>query len=124
MAEAKEYIVHSEAGGSINISEEVVAVIAATALLDVAGAYVPGATKVNGSPSLDRKHLGKVVKLNFDQSNPDCVSITCSLLVTYGSVILDVATAVQNTVKDTVEGVTGLKVTAVDVNVYGISFQS
>lgn len=123
MADTKEYISHPEEGGSINISEEVVSVLAATTLLDVAGAHVPGCTRgANGAPSIDRKRLAKAVKLTFDEAKPGSVTITCNIYVNYGSVIMDVAQAVQTAVKENVEAVTGLDVTKVNVNVFGISF--
>ena len=123
MGDTKEYISHPETGGSINISEEVVAVLAATTLLDVPGAHVPGCVRSsNGAPSIDRKRLAKAVKLTFDAEKPDSVIITCNVYVNYGSVIMDVARCVQAAVKEHVEAVTGLDVTKVNVNVFGISF--
>ena len=125
MAEYKEYITHVENGGTINISEEVVAAIAATTAMEVEGVVIPGACKDGeGCKSIDKKRLFKSVRMNFDENSVDTVSsIECSIYVRFGHTILDVAGAVQASVKETVEAVTGLKVDKVNVNVCGVAFK-
>ncbi len=123
MSESKEYITRSEEGGTINISEEVIAVIAATTMLDVAGVCIPGCSKgKDGYQTIDKKRLAKTVRLKFESPPSESVTIECSILVRFGSTIIEVASAVQSAVKETVEAVTGLSVSKVNVNVYGISF--
>ncbi len=124
MPERKEYITHVEEGGTININEEVVAVIAAATALEVNGAVIPGACKDGqGCKTIDKKRLFKSVKMDFDDDAQDTVnSIECSIYVRFGFNIVDVATAVQTAVKETVGAVTGLKVEKVNVNVCGVAF--
>ncbi|MBR6812346.1 MAG: Asp23/Gls24 family envelope stress response protein [Oscillospiraceae bacterium] len=124
MPERKEYITHVEEGGTININEEVVAVIAAATVLEVNGAVIPGACKDGqGCKSIDKKRLFKSVNMCFDETKEDTVSsIECSIYVRFGHNIVEVASAVQTAVKETVEAVTGLTVEKVNVNVCGVAF--
>jgi len=123
MADAKEYIRHMEQGGTINISQEVVAVLAATTLLDVQGAHVPGCTKsATGAAAIDRKRVAKAVSMVYDTKKEDSVVVDCNIYVDYGCVITDVAKAVQTAVKENLEAITGLFVSKVNVNVLGICF--
>jgi uncharacterized alkaline shock family protein YloU len=124
MGESKEYITSIEEGGTVNISEEVIAVIAAATMLDVSGVCIPGCCKTaGGSQTADKKRLARAVRLSFSTPPSGTVAIECNILVRYGHTIIDVASAVQSAVKETIEAVTGLTVSKVDVNVYGISFK-
>ena len=54
MGESKEYITSIEEGGTVNISEEVIAVIAAATMLDVSGVCIPGCCKTAGNQTADK----------------------------------------------------------------------
>lgn len=121
MGENKEYVTSSEELGSINISEEVLSVIAAAAAMEVEG--VGGVTSPGGkdlTERLGRKNVGRGARI---QVADDSVQIELGILVKYGSSVQDVARAVQDAVSANVESMSGLTVQAVNVTVSGIAFE-
>ena len=120
MADNKEYYTQSAQGGSIQISEEVVASVAAMAVLEVEG--VCGLSSSIGTDiaeMLGRKTLAKGIRLVPEEDNS--LRIDCDVVAKYGSSIFSLAEAVQESVKSSVESVTGMAVTQVNVNICGIS---
>ncbi len=122
MAEGKDYISHSEELGSISISEEVLAVIAGAAALEVEGVSALGYTLGGDMASVvnNRKSLARGVRLSVEE---DRVAVELTILVQYGYVVIDVAKAVQDAVSSAVENTSGLTVTSVNVTVSGITLQ-
>ncbi|MDE6281553.1 MAG: Asp23/Gls24 family envelope stress response protein [Oscillospiraceae bacterium] len=121
MADGKEYISHEGELGSVSISEEVLAVIAAAAAVDVEGVSCLG----NGvgrelSDPANRKALTRGVRLWVEDER---VSVDLPILVRYGYVVTDVAKAVQDAVFSAVENTSGLEVAQVNVTVVGVTFQ-
>ncbi len=122
MADSKEYISHGEDLGSISISEEVLAVIAGAAALDVEGVGALGST-LNGDAAAvvnNRKSLAKGIRLLVEEEK---VTVDVTILVRYGYGVTDVAKAVQENVFNAVENTSGLTVAAVNVTVSGVTFQ-
>jgi len=120
MAESKEYCTHTDELGSIHISEEVLAVIAAAAALEVEG--VNGLSANLGSDLaelLGKKNLARGIRI---QVTEEAVEVELSILVKYGYPIPDVARAVQDAVYTNIESMSGLRVEAVNINVGGIVF--
>ncbi len=117
----KEYVSQIEEMGSIHISEEVVSSIAAAAAVEVEGVSSLAANLGSDIAELlsNRKNLSKGVRLQMTEEG---VVVDVAVLVKYGNAIQDVAKAVQDAVISGVEAMTGLTVTAVNVNVVGISF--
>ena len=121
MADNKEYITYPEKAGSINISEEVVAAIAGSAVFDVDG--VDG---LYSSPGKDlaeiigKKSLTKGVRIKVED---DGVSVDVFLTVKAGKAVCDIGKAVQDSVKTAVEATTGLSVCAVNVHISGVTFK-
>lgn len=104
--------------GKINISEEVIAVVAGVASSEVAG--VAGMnTSISGGISdlLGKKNHAKGVKVAIEG---DEVKISVAIAVDYGCNIPTVSCEVQEKVKREVETMTSLKVVAVDVYVNSI----
>lgn len=122
MADNKEYISHGEDLGSISISEEVLAVIAGAAALDVEGVSALGSTLNGDAASVvnNRKSLAKGIRLAVDGEK---VTVDVTILVQYGYGVTDVAKAVQENVFNSVESTSGLTVEAVNVAVTGVTFQ-
>lgn len=120
MAESREYISRPDEMGEINISEEVLAMIAAAAALEVEGVSALG-SGVGGDMAAvaTRKGLSKAVRLAVDE---DKVDVDLALLVSYGSAVPDVARAVQDAVIGAVENTSGLRVSSVNVTVTGVTF--
>ena len=122
MSENKEYVTRCEEQGNVYISEEVLAGISAAAALEIEG--VSGLTANLGSDIaelLGKKSLAKGVSVKTED---DKVAVTLSILMAYGHTIPEVGKAVQEAVKNAVESMTGLEVSAVNVNVAGISLQA
>ena len=64
-------------------------------------------------------HEGKGVRVVFDDTDDNTVSITVYPVISYGKIIPEVAWLVQEKVKHDVERFTGLSVESVDVYVCG-----
>ena len=105
--------------GKINISEEVIAVVAGVASAEVKGVAGMNASLASGiTDLLGKKNYAKGVKVSIEE---DEVKISVSITVNYGCNIPDVAGEVQEKVKREVETMTSLKVVAVDVFVNAIA---
>lgn len=105
--------------GSINISNEVVSIVASLAASSVKG--VSGmVSSISGgfAELLGKKNMSKGVRVSVTEKN---VSLDLSIIVEYGAKIPDVAWKIQEKVKSEVEAMTGLNVTAVNVSVEGVN---
>ncbi|MGL5414271.1 Asp23/Gls24 family envelope stress response protein [uncultured Clostridium sp.] len=106
--------------GVVKISDEVVSVIAGIAAEEIDGIleFQNGVTS-NISQMLKgkKKSSGKAVKVSLEE---DRAKIEMAVTVKYGVKILDVIGQVQENVKRTVEAMTGLEVSTVDVYVQNI----
>ena len=104
----------------IQISNDVVAVIAGVAVSEVpgvagmAGGFAGGITEVLSG----KKNLAKGIKVDVDGTK---AKIDVNIIVEYGSRIPDVAFEIQNRVKKAVENMTGLNVEEVNVHVQGVN---
>ena len=104
----------------IQISSDVVAVIAGVAVSEVqgvsgmSGGFAGGITEVLSG----KKNLAKGIKVDIDEGT---AKIDVNIIVEYGSRIPDVAFEIQNRVKKSVENMTGLKVEEVNVHVQGVN---
>ena len=123
MSEMKEYISRADELGNIHISEDVLAVIAAAAALEVEGVHGLAANLGSDLAELlgGKKNLAKGIRT---QVADQAVSVDISIVVKYGYLIPDVAKAVQDAVCSSMESMSSLTVTAVNVNVSGISLES
>ena len=120
MAENKEYYVQEVTDGSIQISEDVVASIAAMAVLEVEGVCgLSGNLGAELAEMLGKKSLGKGIRITPAEN--DSLVIDCNIVVQFGQAIFDLAKSVQDAVKSSVESVTGLTVNQVNVNISGIA---
>ena len=121
MAEGKEYITCPDELGSIHISEDVLAVTAAAAALEVEGVGGLAANLGNNIAELlvGRKNLSKGVRVVMVEST---VTVDISVLVRYGSAVQKVARSVQDGVASAIEIASGMTVDAVNVHVVGVTF--
>lgn len=107
----------------IKISNDVVAVIAGVAVSEVngvagmAGGFAGGISEVFSG----KKNMAKGIKVDKTETT---AKIDVNIIVEYGSRIPDVAFDIQNRVKTAVEGMTGLKVVAVNVHVQGVNTEA
>ena len=110
-----------EIATNLNISEDVIGIIAGLAASEVEGiagmtlGFVDGINQILGSS----KKYSKGVKIEL---NGKKVTVDIFVNVKYGVRIPDVAWAAQTAVKNAVENMTGLEVAAVNINVQGITF--
>lgn len=105
--------------GSVNISDEVVAVISSMAANEVDGvAGMVNSVAGGFAELLGMKNLSKGVKTVREG---DSVTIYLAVIVEYGAKIPDVSWNIQTKVKADVEAMTGLNVNGVNVSVEGIT---
>ena len=108
-----------EGNNGIKIANDVISVIAGVAVSEVqgvasmAGGFAGGISEVLSG----KKNLSKGIKVDADEKE---VRIDVNIIVEYGSRIPDVAFEIQNRVKKSVESMTGLKVSEVNVHVQGV----
>ena len=113
------YITIRDDKGSINISEDVIAVIAGNAISEVEGiAAFSNTSGADLSDLIGKKPAAKGIRVSFEQENV-CVDI--SVMLRYGASITGVAEKVQRAVAAAVESMTGLK-SSVNVHVTGVLF--
>ena len=109
----------TEENEGIQISNDVIAVIAGVAVSEVqgvasmSGSFAGGITEVLSG----KKNMAKGIKV---EKTDNKAKIDVNIIVEYGSRIPDVAYEIQNRVKKAVEGMTGFKVEEVNVHVQGV----
>lgn len=107
----------------IQISNDVIAVIAGVAVSEVngvagmAGGFAGGISEVLSG----KKNLAKGIKVEATETE---AKIDVNIIVEYGTRIPDVAFEIQNRVKKAVESMTGLKVEEVNVHVQGVNTEA
>ena len=99
--------------GQVKISNDVVATIAGLAALEVEGVET-------NTTFTDKILKNNGVKIQIEDGK---VTLDVVITVEYGMVIPDVCTKVQENVKNTVETMTGLEVSQVNIQVQEISFK-
>lgn len=108
--------------GNIKISVDVVGKIAGIAASEIDGvsdmhtSFVGGVAQIFGG----KKNSSQGVKVEITD---DMANIDLYLVVEYGVKIPELAWNVQERVKENVENMTGLTVTAVNIHIEGINFQ-
>ena len=109
----------SEAEG-IKISNDVIAVIAGVAASEVPGVATMAGSFTGGLTEAlkGKKNLAKGIKV---EATDTTAKIDVNIIVEYGSRIPDVAFEIQNRVKKSVENMTGLKVSEVNVHIQGVN---
>lgn len=120
MADNKEYVTQTDELGNIHISEEVLAVIAAAAALEVEGVSSLASGGKDIGDLLGKKNLARGVHVQVENEQ---VSVELAIMVKYGYTIMDVARAVQDAVFTNIESMSSLTVQAVNINVGGVSFE-
>ncbi len=115
----KDYVSHPDEKGSINISEEVIAVIAANAALDTEG--VVALTSSAGKDISDRaakKGSLKGVKLYVED---EIIMVDVWIIAEMGVSVSGTAVKVQEAVTSNIESMTGFSVSEVNVHVCGVA---
>ena len=104
---------------NIQIADDVVAIIAGKAVSETPGVYAMAGGFAGGISEVlsGKKNLSKGIKVDVGEKE---TKIDVNIVVEYGSRIPDIAFDIQNRVKTAVEGMTWLKVVAVNVHVQGV----
>mgnify|MGYP004554593171 CR=1 FL=1 len=104
---------------NIQIADDVVAIIAGKAVSDAPGVYAMAGGFAGGISEVlsGKKNLSKGIKVDVGEKE---TKIDVNIIVEYGSRIPDVAYEIQTRVKKSVENMTGLKVSEVNVHVQGV----
>jgi len=108
--------------GEVNIVPEVIATIISRTVISIPG--VAGlATRAKGGIGtlLGTKELEKGINVDLRENKE--VSTTISVILEYGSIIIDIAKEIQKKVKRELETKTGLKITGVNVNIQGVHIE-
>jgi uncharacterized alkaline shock family protein YloU len=119
MGEYKGYIRNVDEKGSINISEDVIAVIVAAAATEVEGVqglfYAYGKELTN---IISKKGLSKGVKLLIEEDN---VAIDIYIMAEMGYPVNEMGAEIQRNVMSAVESAVGVTVKAVNGHICGVS---
>ncbi len=107
--------------GTVKIADDVVALIAAFAALEVEGvAAMSGETTGAELSKGGMKKLGKSVRVEIRKS---VVKVEVAIVVEYGFNIPETSGQVQAKIKSAIESMTGLAVEDVDIHVAGIAMK-
>lgn len=102
--------------GNVKISDDVVATIAGLAAAEIEGVF--GMSGGFADIFAGKKNLSKGVKVEIAE---DEATVDLYVIVDYGVKIPDIAWKVQENVKNTVETMTGLRVSDVNIHVQGVN---
>ncbi|MCL2367141.1 MAG: Asp23/Gls24 family envelope stress response protein [Oscillospiraceae bacterium] len=121
MGEQKGYIRTADDKGSINISEDVVAIIAANATAEVEG--VAGFHHAQGKDltnMIAKRGMSKGIKLSFAEG---VVTFDIYIIADIGYCVNEVGEKVQKAIITAVEDTVGAKVGEVNVHICGVSLK-
>ena len=114
-------VTHDQGIGTVQIADDVIAVIVGIAATEVEGIAALGDNITNELMNkVGIKIISKGVKVNIVENKID---VEVSLTVGYGYNIPATCAKVQEKIKNTVENMTGLKVTGVNVRITGVDMQ-
>ncbi len=105
--------------GELNISDEVITIIASVAASEIKG--ISGmATGISGiTEKFGMKNPSKGIKVVVEDN---LINLEMNIIVDFGVNLLEIGEKVQANVKKSVETMTGLKVKEVNVNIQAINF--
>jgi len=121
MPKEKDLATNETRNGKISFANDVVAVIAGLATIDVEGvAGMSGGVVEGFTELLGRKNLTKGVKVEVGEEE---VAVDVYIVVDYGCIINEVAKEVQSAIKNAIETMTGLNVVEVNVYIQGVNIE-
>lgn len=110
--------IKSDETGEVNVSEEVVAIIAGLAATEVEGVSSMAGNITNEIVSrLGMKNLSKGIMVEVMDNE---IKVDVAINIDYGYTIPDISTKVQDRVKSAVENMTGLTVAVVNVRIASV----
>lgn len=113
---------HTSEMGKVEIAPDVIEVIAGLAAAEIDGvAHMSGGFVGGIAEKLGRKNFSKGVKVELGENH---TVVDVSIVVEYGVRIPDVALAVQDNVKTTIQNMTGLDVLEINVHVVSVHIRN
>lgn len=112
-----EYITCQDEKGSVNISEDVVAVVVGAAISEAEG--VAGLASSAGIEFFGKKNTTRGIKVQFEGEK---ILLDIPITVRYGFAIADVAKKAQDAVTSAVESMIGFT-PVVNIHVSGVAFE-
>jgi len=122
MAEHKGYIRSADERGSVNICRSVVSVIAATTAVEVDGVhglYQSASRELTKVSS--KKGLSKGIKVHSNEDGS--ITVDVHFIAKLGFAVNEVGAEVQKAVKSAIEEAVGVDVSAVNINICGVSLK-
>lgn len=121
--ERNAYTIHTNENlGEVKIADEVVAIIAGLAAMEVEGvASMAGTATRELIGKLGMKSLSKGVKVDVLEG---IVTVCLTLNLKYGFSIMDISGKVQEKVKIAIENMTGLTVADVNIRIAGVEMDA
>ncbi len=108
--------------GKVEISPEVIEVIAGIAASEVDGvATMRGNFATGVAEKLGRKNHGKGVKVELGEEG---ITVDVSVVISYGVSVPEVAKLIQSNIKQALQTMTAIELQAVNVHVVGVQFES
>ncbi len=105
--------------GEVKISDDVVVIIASIAASEIEGVNgLSGGIAEDMFEMFGKKNLAKGVKVNTEEKT---VELDLNIVVDFGIKIPEVAWHIQESVKKSVEAMTGLTVNEVNIHVVGVN---
>ena len=122
MPDSKGYIRSTDEKGSINIAENVVAVIAAAAAVDIDGVFglyqSPGGKDLTTASG--RKGISRGIRVSIEE---DDVAVDVYFIAEMGYSVSEIGVKVQKAVISAIEEAVGVKVSTVNVHICGVSLK-
>ena len=123
MAESKNFVINVKGSDGVNISEEVVGIIAGLGAVEVEG--VDSLVGNLTADTISKAGAGKLQKaIKVVDNDPGKIIVRMAINMKYGYDIPKVSGQVQEKVKQAVETMTGLEVSAVDIRIATVSVSS
>lgn len=120
MAEEKAFTIDIDGEGGVNISEEVVAIIAGLGACEVDGvSSLYGGLTADTVTKAGAGKLSKAIRVVVDPD--DKLTIRLAVNIAFGYEIPVISAAVQDKVKTAIESMTGLSVTSVDIRIASVT---
>ncbi len=121
MSENKDFLSSEDNYGRIDVSKDVIAIIAGLATGEVDGVVGITYQVKSGTYALAQKdNFSKGIDIKVSDEG---VSVSINLMTDYEKGIYSVAKEVQKKVKEMIEKMTGKKVQRVDINVTGVKIK-
>ena len=119
----KSFVIKESENGGVNITDEVVAIIAGLAATEVEGVSSLAGNLTNEVISkAGMNKLSKGVKIITEEENK--VAVRLGVNISYGYEIPKICQQVQDKVKNAIENMTGLEVADVNIKVAGVEMEN